>query len=406
MSVYQLQNGKYRVQVRRKGYPDYDKVFGTRQQAEEAEARVLGGKASTDAGNMTLDAAWAKYKVSALFTDKAENTRKTESCRIKPILEELGKYSLENLARDPGIIYDYIDGRVRTVSNKTRRKLSSTAVRLEIAALSAVVAWAKKRKIVRENFVSGISRGEQAKRKRRVPPVEQAALQNAVMTFDNPRLAEAARFAKLLLYLGCRPGELAGLLRADVRLSSQSVTFRKTKAKKEDRRVHATNDAVNTLDAQIQYANERAPESLFLFSTQSRKGEWVKYNYSYGIKLLRSESVLPEDFHAHAMRREFISRAIEGGVPYGTIRKQTGHHSTQAIEIYDEGLATAPDIRAALDGLAEKVNSEELLSHFALMGASEDTLERLKADFEGRSPKFIKRAFEAPITQPKKKSTP
>jgi hypothetical protein len=65
--------------------------------------------------------------------------------------------------------------------------------------------------------------------------------------------------------------------------------------------------------------------------------------------LLKHNNVVEADFHAHAMRREFISRAIESSMNYATIRKQTGHHSTQAIEIYDEGLSTAPEIRAALD---------------------------------------------------------
>ncbi|MBZ0106187.1 MAG: site-specific integrase [Sulfuricella denitrificans] len=406
MPIHQLPNGKFRVQIRRKGYPEYDKTHDTRLQAEDAEARILASRVLHKDAEMTLTEGWKKYSASAMFTQKTENTRKTEISRIKSVLAELGGYSFRNLSRDTGPIYDYIDMRSVTMSKRTGRKLSWTAVRLEIAALSSLVAWAKDRKMLAANFVSGIQRGKTAKRKRRVPPVEQAALQNAILTFDAPNLAEAARFAKLLLNLGCRPGELSGLLLADIRLNDRSLTFKMTKSDQEDRFVHITPEAMQTMKAQVRYANEQTPGSLYLFSTRSSKGDWVKYNYSYGIKRLRMEGVLPKDFHAHAMRREFVSRAIESGLTYATIGKQTGHHSTQAIEIYDEGLVTAPEIRAALDGFASKVSDEELMGHFKNMGASEATLQKLKADMEGRPVGMRGLTVEMPSTQPKQDIQP
>ena len=37
---------------------------------------------------------------------------------------------------------------------------------------------------------------------------------------------------------------------------------------------------------------------------------WKAYAYSTAVKRLRKAGVVPADFHAHAMRREFISREI------------------------------------------------------------------------------------------------
>jgi hypothetical protein len=107
----------------------------------------------------------------------------------------------------------------------------------------------------------------------------------------------------------------------------------------------------------------------YVFGTwSSRAKQWVPYNYAAGVNLLREHRIIDPDYAAHAGRREFISRAIESNMSYGTIKKQTGHQSTQALEIYDEGLSTAPEIRAELDQLARKVQNENLLGTFEALG--------------------------------------
>lgn len=177
-------------------------------------------------------------------------------------------------------------------------------------------------------------------------------------------LVMPARFVLLLRLLGCWPGELAGLLVTDIHLDQRELLFRDTK-NGTDRRVHTTDQVAGLIAAQRDDTPEYAP---YLFSTWGRKGEWRPYNYSYAVKKLRASCLVGQDFHAHAMRREFISRAIEAGLTYSTIRKQTGHKSTQAIEIYDEALSTAPEIRAALDKLEVTVRREQLDGAFEALG--------------------------------------
>ncbi|WP_175472530.1 MULTISPECIES: hypothetical protein [unclassified Duganella] len=80
MSILILPNGKFRVQIRRKGYPKYDKVFPTREAAEAAEAGVKGEqKAVEQPQDLTLSDVWERYKNSQSFLQKAENTRDTEA---------------------------------------------------------------------------------------------------------------------------------------------------------------------------------------------------------------------------------------------------------------------------------------------------------------------------------------
>ncbi|MDA8381830.1 MAG: site-specific integrase [Betaproteobacteria bacterium] len=386
--MIELKNGRWRVQVRRKGYPTYDRCFASAGEARAAEAKVVADQSALrqQSADVTLAEAWQRYAESYEFSLKSEETRKTERGRIKPVMAALGGYSLAVLQESPDLVSDYIDRRSRTISKRTGKKLSATSLRLEIAALAAVAIWGVKRRLLRKNFTLDVQRpGKGEKRKRRVPPLELGLLERMTTFVDRPRLAEAARFVLLLRFLGCRPGELAGLQRADIRFLERDVTFRGTKHRREDRLVHMTQRAANLIDGQYSAGLRSAPDSRYLFSTRRRHRDdqgrivWEKYRYAPGVLRLREEGVVGPTFHAHAMRREYISRAIEAGLPYATIRKQTGHHSTQAIEIYDEGLSTAPDVREQIDAHESALDRELLLGWIEAMGPDHPVIKEVLA---------------------------
>ncbi|MTD33409.1 tyrosine-type recombinase/integrase [Paludibacterium denitrificans] len=189
-----------------------------------------------------------------------------------------------------------------------------------------------------------------------------------------PKHRKSGAFPRSAATPGCRPGELKELRKEDLRLEKRELTFRDTK-NGTYRNVHITSDAAQMLYLQLV---DTPDDSAFVFCTRARTGAWVPYNYSYGVKLLRKESVVAPDFRMHAGRREFISRAIESNVPYATIRKQTGHKSTQALEIYDEGLSTAPEIRAELDRLADKVQQESLVGAFEALCTTDEQRQKVR----------------------------
>ncbi|SAK30924.1 tyrosine-type recombinase/integrase [Burkholderia multivorans] len=366
MSIVQLPSGRWRLQIRRKTLT-VDELYDTREAAKAAESEYLQSPAKSTERH-TIKELWERYEASTLFSDKKLKTQITERGRMLPVLAYFGSKTIFELEADTSIIYDYIDARLMTISQRTKRKLSNTSVRLEVAALAAVVEFAKRRKIVRENFVSHISRPATKRRKRRVTAQEQRQLQLTALNSDNEFLARAARFLLLIRHLGCRPGELKMLQTADLHLGNRELLFRDTK-NHTDRRIHVTEIADMLIRKQLETVPDKCP---YLFWTISKEGEFVEYHYRSGVDNLRDSGIIPKDYHAHAGRREFISRAIESNISLGTIKKQTGHKSTAALEIYDEGLSTAPEIRAAFDELAEKVKKEQVRGTLQIVGETEE----------------------------------
>lgn len=95
MGITKLPTGRWRVQVRRKGLPVFDKVFATKT---EASAALMEREVQPPArGKSTLRELWEQYADSYEFESKSANTRATERCRIQPVLAVLGHYSLHNL---------------------------------------------------------------------------------------------------------------------------------------------------------------------------------------------------------------------------------------------------------------------------------------------------------------------
>lgn len=371
MSVMRLSSGKWRVQIRRK-HLRVDEIVADEESARALEAESLAEH--EEGRGQTLAGLWQRYSASQQFAAKAEHTQRTERTRIQPVLARLGSSTLAALSADPSCIYDYIDDRSKAISPRTRKRLSRTSVRLEVAALSAVIAFAKQRCLVLENFVSTISRPVAKKRRRRISSEEQGKLKLYTRSAD-PAVATAARFMLAIRHLGCRPGELRELLVADVVLNRRELTFRDTK-NGTDRCVHITSEAAELLHLQL---DDGPDDSPYVFSSRARSGgAWVPYNYSSGVRLLRELKIIAQDMAAHAGRREFVSRAIENNVPIATIKKQTGHRSSQAVEIYDEGLSTAPAIRDELDKLAQSVKDENLTGVFESLGLTDEQREKLR----------------------------
>ncbi len=402
MTVIELSSGRWRVQVRRRGFPTIDRTVATREEALGIEKLAIPPKGLSQQRH-TLREAWLLYSVSREFRDKPENTRRTESTRMKHVLAGLGDYSLANLVEHPEIIADWLDKRTLEVSERTGSTPSKTSIRLEIAALSTLGLWAVTRHMVTKNPAKGIQRPGLQKRKRRVPVAETAGISGAACS-DDVKLAEAARFALLCRELGCRPGELAGLIRSDVEMGKSQSLFRNTKDPDvpggRDRMVHMTSDAIMLTDVQLRYAMETFPDSAFVFTTRGRDGKYHGFDYAQVAIRLREAEAVGTSFHVHALRREFVSRAIENGIPLSTIMKQTGHRSLQAVSIYDEGLSTAPDIRAALDAHAKIVHDELDLAilerHFKELGATPVQIEHYMATLlasRGKGPAPMQRVL-------------
>lgn len=371
MGIRQLANGRWRVQIRRKML-QIDEVCDTREKADQIYRQALG-QVVNDPRLLTIGQLWEKYENSSVFDAKSLHTQKTERCRIRPVLAALGQCPLAQFENDRGQIHDFMDARAKAISSRTGKKLSKATQRLELAALAAVVNFGVARKLLRENFLAQISRPVSSPRTRRVAPIEQGKLR--IVASGSGPLSQAARFLLLVRHLGCRPGELMKLTVDQVRLDRRDITFLGTKNGL-NRIVHVTGTASEFLEIQLTQIDDSSP---YLFGSWShQKREWVPYNYSHGVNLLREKKIVGRDYHAHAGRREFISHGIEEGTELMVIKKQTGHKSVQALEMYDQAASTAPKIRRKLDDLAASLEEDTLKYALEAISRTDEDRRRLR----------------------------
>lgn len=370
MGVSQLSSGRWRVQIRRKTVR-FDDLFDTKEEADQACREALG-RAATDTSLLTVRQLWEKYVASSDFSNKASHTQKTERCRIQPVLAALGHCPLVQFENDRQRIHDFMDARATAVSPRTGKKLSKATQRLELAALSAVVKFGVRRRIIREDFLATVPRPVSKPRTRRIESREQGTLR--IRASGSGPESVAARFLLIVRHLGCRPGELMKLGKDQIRLDRLDVTFLGTK-NGTNRTVHVTSAAYEFIDIQLQQTSDDCP---YLFGTWSnRKEGWVPYNYLYGVTLLRKSGIVRSDYHAHAGRREFISHGIEQGAELTVLKKQTGHKSVQALEMYDQSASTTPEIRRKLDALSASTADETLKNALNVLCKTEEQRRRM-----------------------------
>lgn len=401
--LYKLDNGKFRVQIRRKGWPRYDKVFGSRKAAEEAlkaQRKGLSARPLYSAATTTLQQAADEYFKSAIFRDKKPLTQRTERSKAKPVLAKLGGFALAHLA-DGQRIAQYRDERFNRISKLTKRPPSATTVRLELAALAAIFEWCVEHKIFATKPTLGIRRPTGRPRKRRLETSE--ALKLEFLTNNsatNPVLREAGRFASILRELGCRPGELAALERAAVNVKKCTVEFPDTK-NNEPRKVHVSDKAAKLLVDQLEWGETHHQQSSYLFTTYTRRGAPRVYEYKSAVGWLRDAGIVMSDFHAHAMRRDYISVSLENGALHTDVMKQVGQRSFAALLVYDQAKSTHPEVRKRLAAGDAMRAAEDLGTVAEALGVDaqelKELIERNKAKVE------LQRSNLALVPQPVQK---
>lgn len=394
-----LPNGTYRVQIRVSGFPTIDRTFNSLKAADEFErderAKIsLGPTPLTK--DLRFDTAVELYQRSGQFRKKKLNTQKTERSRIRRAVEALGGYSLENLADGQRIrlfVDTLHDEKLRILERKPNGKigvkrdakrrdgdpdgtLRNESIRLEIAAISAVMNWAVEMDILVSNPIKHMQRPSDLPRRRRLHRDEELAIFTLAVREDlaGTRMGEDVRFLALLRELGCRPSELAELRREDIDLESRALRFRDTK-NGTDRTVPIVEAVADLLSPQLVHAEVQAPDSPFLFTTFGRDGKARRFYYRSAVDRLREEGVVEKDFFAAACRREHASAAFEHGLHHEDIRKQTGHKSIKALEIYNVSDALHPDARRRLEGEARRRAMERFEDMAAALKVSVDDLQ-------------------------------
>lgn len=376
MGVQKRPNGKFRLQLRRGGFK-VDETYDTQEEADEAERKHLEIMNPPKMGKTTLNQAWAKYELSGDFKDAPENTKLTYRRRIQPSLDALGAYSLRALEDSPEVVKSYFDRRRSAKKTRGSGRYSNMTIRLEIAALSALISFAIERKLCRYNPVFDITRPPIVNRTRRVAEQERAQLQLARR--EHRDILHHILFQIALESLGCRPGELASAKQVHFSASRRELSFYNTKGNL-DRKVHVPPTALSAINEQLK---TRAAKDEYIFSSKSRDKRPIPYNWGPGVVTLRKRGIVLPGFHSHANRREFISNGIEENINTHALRLHVGHKSVVTTEGYNMATSTSKTLRDAIDG-AEKSRDKDLIyAMFRSVGMTEEQLERFKLMEQG-----------------------
>jgi len=255
----------------------------------------------------------------------------SHSCRFLGDLKlhELIPSKIESFiaARRKEITYKHTPVRIKTIMN-------------EVAQLSSLCGWAVKNQILKSHPFKTPQRSLrdyfpkiEKKPKNYLNPIEQVAILKA---------SEGSPYAntvtKLLLFLGVRQGELAGLRCADVDLTRRAITVRAEKTN--DYRILPVTGALIPVLEHLKthrptfrnwYPRESKHNTFLLCDEEGRPlGEPGKQLF----KGLASKAGIARKITPHVFRHTFVSNMRAAGLSPYEIMSLTGHKNVSTLEGY------------------------------------------------------------------------
>jgi integrase len=348
-SVVILKSGRFRAFAQVKKDRE-DQTFDRRNEAElwaeKTEGRMRAGtwvkplkqaelkvqaRAAEEVEQRTLLKVQQAYIESEEWLAKADTTRRAELSKQKAVLAALGSKVLTEFTVDD--VRAYMAKRRREPSTKAAEPgttVKAHTLRLEVAALSAMLNFAVVQKWISVNPVRGVKRPRGDRRTARVDDELMGEI------FDHPAVmmdSKAYMFFRILFSSICRPGELASAQRTWLRHDFPQIHL--PRSKNEDERVIVL--ARGTYKQLLSWLEEQPADCPYIFGTKKLSGEgWSPYNYATVWRKLRKDLGLAQKkVVAYSSRHEGISRLFEQTkLSDGQIAGLSGHRSPQALWHY------------------------------------------------------------------------
>jgi integrase len=377
VSIYQTENGKWRVQVG-SGKTRKTKVFTTKREAERWN--VEQEQAREGISPITWSDLADDYFHSSKFFEKADKTQPVEIKASKPVLAHFGPVLVATTTADD--IDAYKELRLFTVSPRTGRKLSGNTVRLELAFLSSLITIALRKHIITNNPMTLVEMPKCNERDVRINDSELAIIFETLSAMAG--LEEHVHFTyfNLLFAIGCRPSELAELKYDDVSLKNRQIRFRRTKNTK-SRTVPVAGSDFHLLIKWLR--REDRPdmqECPYVFPCVKRKGGWSSYDFSNAWKTIKRKvgKLISPGISPHAFRHERISRWFEQtNMNEGQIMELSGHLTAAALNRYRH--IRAENFRGQIEILRNK-DEANMIDAFGHVYKNGKPLERPSFDDE------------------------
>lgn len=344
LSVFQTKNGKWRVQVRRKS-GHVDELYDTQLEAETRQRFLDGGPQGISFSSFVERHYLQSRNYKVIIS---ENSRLAYADRLVHLNRFFANHALSSI--DVPSATQYLNS----------RDAGSSTIAGELAMLSIVLSYAVELGFLEINRVrDSLKRlkGPPVRRERRFLAEEMERLSIAAGPYvseldlryksGRPRVLtpsdlEAVRFFIVLAHLGCRGGELSDLTFDNLQIP-QCRYITRLKGGHLAIRPLAQTCMFEILEQQS-YADSRGYSRLF----QTIDGP---YRFKNAAARLRDIGILADDFYPHALRREFISSALELGASSDTIILATGHTRSSSLAMYDRSSAAAPERVALLHEL-------------------------------------------------------
>ena len=322
MATIRKRNGRYHVQIRRKGFPPITGTFSRLTVARKWIASIeadIENKTYIDyseAETTTLNDLLDRYESEILPSNKGRNV---EHYRNGTLRQHLGHYCLSDLSLTA--IRGYRDTRLKT--------LSPPSLKPELVILSRIL------KLARLDWGITLPHGN---------PVPQLSLPKTdhartrrLETGEEKRLlqgleqgSELDHIIQLALETGIRRGEILSLRKEDIDLVNSTLLIRLTK-NGEPRTIPLSSVARNVLRAQLsasQWVTEGVirlhKPSLFSYTPRGLSGAFLRLCRRLGI----------DDLHFHDLRHEATSRFFEKGLNPVEVATITGHKDTRMLMRY------------------------------------------------------------------------
>lgn len=330
-TIQKTPDGKWRAQVRKKGFPAQSKTFDRKGDASrwaaQIEETIAAGTFSnrTLAEQLTVKEAVNRY-LAEVSSKKAKITESIEHRKARQIIKELGEYTLATMTVD--VVAKYRDTRLQTVKPNT--------VRLELAMLSHLmtVAIQEWRIGITVNPVQQIAKPRLPRgRIRRLLPAEEKRLFNAIDEFQNPMMRWVVRLA---LETGMRKNEILSLKKRNVKLSRNIIIvedhLERGKAKS-PREVPLTEVAETVINEAVNFSAHFIDTDLVFPGEYGKDGNRHPYEISSNWARVKKKAKLV-GFCFHDLRHEAISRMVEMGLSDQQVSAISGHRTMQMLKRY------------------------------------------------------------------------
>lgn len=342
-SVLLLPSGHFRAFARVKEMKEAQ-VFERNADAEawatKVEARMKAGKWKKPVravvkaqSERTVEQAFESYRDSLEWGAKADTTRKVEIGKHKAIVAHMGSKLLVDVDKDAVQAFLLTRSKQRPQRNPDPdARISSTQLRLELAALSSMCNYAVDKKWIETNPTRDVKRPVGNRRTGRVDD------ETIGKIFDHDAICRdgvAYLFFRLLFTSGCRPGELSHALKGWLRNDPPQLHIPRTK-NDDERTIVLTLGSYKRLQSHLK---EQDPDCPFIFGTRKLsklKPGWSPYNYAVPWKKVAKDLKFKgTGMVPYLARHEAISKLFERtNLSDGQIAGISGHRSAQALWHY------------------------------------------------------------------------